>query len=149
MEAQGCSNGSEGSASKGSLMDGRATTFSPRSLGSFAWHSLQSVWTSSASRKSLLWPRALRKLQDISAHARFEASAALSLAKLVRGRPDLGGFHDPVIDKFYVLTATKPTIVQSIRQSLDEWINQPTREHLASLMMAIEKLRGRGVSGQD
>lgn len=73
--------------------------------------------------------------------ARFEASAALSLAKLVRGRRDLGRVHDRVIDKFYVLAATKPIIAQSIQQNLDAWIDQPTRGTLGSLSREFDRLR--------
>jgi hypothetical protein len=82
-------------------------------------------------------------------HARFEASAALSLAKLLQGRQDLGHIHDRVIDKFYVLGATKPTIVQSIRQSLDEWIDQPTRGNLDSLRRGVDELRAPSLSASD
>jgi len=73
--------------------------------------------------------------------ARFEASAALSLAKLVQGRRDLGAVQDRVIDKFYVLAATKPAVAQSIHQNLDAWIDQPTRGNLDSLLRGGDKLR--------
>ena len=79
--------------------------------------------------------------ESAAAISRFEASAALSLAKLLQGRRDLGSVHDRVIDEFYVLAATKPAVAQSIHQNLDAWIDQPTRGNLDSLLRGGDKLR--------
>lgn len=75
-------------------------------------------------------------------NVRFETSADLSVARLVGGKEHI---HDRAIDRFYRLSSELPMIVQSVSQSLVEWIDRPTSANLDSLVTAFDLLRNSSV----